>query len=61
MGNQQPILITRKSLKFMKKLGLAITATLLFNAALTLVLFNHLKNDLTAEKSTSEPAVHFTG
>jgi S1-C subfamily serine protease len=45
----------------MKKLGLAITATLLFNAALTLVLFNHLKNDLASEKPETEAAVHFAG
>ncbi len=45
----------------MKKLGYAIAATLLFNAAFTLLLFNHLKTDLSNEKTTDDPEVHFAG
>src|SRR5690606_31981423 len=45
----------------MKKLGLAITTTLLLNAAFTLFLFDHLKKDLAAEKSLPVPEVHFAG
>ena len=45
----------------MKKLGFAIAVTLLFNAAFSLLLFNHLKKDLTNETGNAEPAVHFAG
>ncbi len=43
-----PIFITRNFV-FMKKVGIAIAATLLFNAAFTLFLFNSLKSPGQAE------------
>ena len=45
----------------MKKLGLAISVTLLLNAAFTLFLFDHLKNDLVAERPSAVPEAHFAG
>ena len=45
----------------MKKLGLAITATLVFNAALSLLLFSFLKKEINTEQPEPTPTVHFTG
>ena len=40
---------------------MSLGITLLLNAALTLVLFNHLKKDLFSEKTATGPTVHFIG
>lgn len=45
----------------MKKFSLAISATLIFNAAFTLLLFHYLKQDLTVEQNTQIPEAHLTG
>ena len=45
----------------MKKFGLTITATLLLNGLFTLMLFYHLKQDLTTEQIIPAPNVQFTG
>ena len=46
----------------MKKLGLAIAATLLLNTIFTLLLFDHYKEDLTDTKANqSTPGAHLAG
>ena len=45
----------------MKKLGLAVTITLMLNAAFTLVLFSHFKKGLNGDGQFATPAVHFAG